>query len=281
MKFLLSLLFSIYSLYAESIFFNPLPEEDYIVHYGESFCDELYYHSYRSRKYHTAIDYIKKWKSNPIIKGESDYTRLLALYKKHFINIPTNANFWNQPDKAISFMKLNLYRDGFEIIDTNIGLYPKEEIEKSYGYGDTVYSIYPGKVVDAYNPAKPSGWGKSILIEHSAPDGMVFEIFWNQKSLHLEKFYSGYFHNSSNFVRIGDYVLKGDPICKIGDANGIFHSLYGKLGIREGAHLHFEIRLKKYSLFPNNEILSNQEYLREIYIDPAYFLKNTILHKKE
>jgi hypothetical protein len=281
MKFLLLLLFFIFSLSAETIFLSPLPEEDYVIHFGESFCDELYYHSYRSKKFHTAIDYIKKWKANPIIRGETDYDRLLTLYKKQFITLPTQADFWNHRDKAISFMKLNLYRDGFEIVDTDIGLYPKEEIEKSYGYGDTVYSIYPGIVVDAFNPSTPSGWGKSLLIEHRASDGKIFQISWNQKSFRLEKFYSGYFHNSSNLVNIGDFILQGTPICKIGDANGIFHSLYGKPGIREGAHLHFEIRLQKHSLFPTNDILSNQEKLKEIYIDPEYFLKNAKLRKRE
>jgi hypothetical protein len=270
----------IYEIGAESLFSPPLPEDAYTIHFGELFCDEMYYYSYRSKKFHTANDYIKKWNSEHIVKGETDYNILLNLYKKQFLNVPEKATFWKSKDSAISFMKLNLYRDGFDIVDTTIGLYPKEILEKSYGYGELAFSVYPGITIDTFDPTEPSGWGKSLLIEHLAPENMVFEINWLNRTLRLDRFYSGYFHNSANLVKKGDYIKRGDPVSRIGDANGIFNSTHGKLGIREGAHLHFEIRLKKYSLFPDTEVLSNKEKLTEIYIDPDYFLKNAKLVKK-
>ena len=280
-NYLFLILFLIISeLGSESLFSPPLPEDAYTVHFGELFCDEMYYYSYRSKKFHTAIDYIKKWNSEHIVKGETDYTILLNLYKKQFLTLPEKATFWKAKDKAISFMKLNLYRDGFDIVDTEIGLYPKEEFEKSYGYGELAFSVYPGIAIETFDPTEPSGWGKSILIEHQAPENMVFEINWLNRTLRLDRFYSGYFHNSANLAKKGDYIKKGDPVSKIGDANGIFNSIHGRLGIREGAHLHFEIRVKKYSLFPDAELLSNKQKLKEIYIDPDYFLKSAKLVKK-
>ena len=57
---------------SESLFSPPLPEDAYTIHFGELFCDEMYYYSYRSKKFHTAIDYIKKWNSGHIVKGETD-----------------------------------------------------------------------------------------------------------------------------------------------------------------------------------------------------------------
>lgn len=274
------LFYSLNFIYSEDIFFQPLSDH-YIIHPGENFCDEMYYHSYRSRKYHTAIDYIKKWKNKPILQGENDLTNLLALYQKNFSN-PTieTSSFWNDKVKLKEFLKINLYRDGFDIIDTNLGLYPKSKLDESYGHGDIAYAIYDGYVVDSFDPVEPSGWGKSVLIEHIAPKGKVFEIFWKNKSYRLEKFWSGYFHNESNLVGKNDKVSKGKAICKIGDANGIFNSLHGKNGIKEGSHLHFEIRIQEAPLFPNNNILSNKEKVESIYIDPKYFLENTALVNK-
>ena len=274
------LFYSLNFIYSEDIFHKPL-SDDYMIHPGENFCDEMYYHSYRSRKYHTAIDYIKKWKNKPILQGENDLTNLLALYQKNFSN-PTieTSSFWNDKVKLKEFLKINLYRDGFDIIDTNLGLYPKSKLDESYGHGDIVYAIYDGYVIDSFDPVEPSGWGKSVLIEHVAPEGKVFEIFWKNKSYRLEKFWSGYFHNEFNLVGKNDKVSKGKAICKIGDANGIFNSLHGKNGIKEGSHLHFEIRIQEAPLFPNNNVLSNKEKVESIYIDPKYFLENTSLVNK-
>ncbi len=274
------LFFSLSFIYSEDFLQNPL-SDDYMIHPGEGFCDEMYYHSYRSRKYHTAVDYIKKWKKAPILQGENDLSNLLTLYQKKFPNsIVETSSFWKNKEKLKEFLKINLYREGLDIIDTNIGLYPKSNLDDSYGHGDKVYAIYNGVVVDSFDPLEPSGWGKSILLEHNAPDGKVFEIIWKNKLYRLEKFWSGYFHNESNLVSKNDIITKGQAICKIGSANGIFNTLNGKNGIKEGSHLHFEIRIRESSLFPESSILSNREKVESIYIDPIYFLENSKLVNK-
>lgn len=252
---------------------------DYTIHPGEGFCDEMYYHSYHSRKYHTAVDLIKKWNGEHIFSGISDYKSLLIEYQARFQTIPEEAKFWSNPEKAIEFMKINLYREGLEIVDTKAGLYPREFPDLSYGHGDFVQSIFPGTVIAVFNPDEPKGWGKSILIEHNAPPGMVFSVLWNSEELKLKKIWSGYFHNSENLVTMNDRVQKGQNIAKIGDANGIFNTLKGTSGIREGSHLHFEIRIRKYGLFPEPQIQTNLSKLKKIYIDPIYFLQNAKFKK--
>lgn len=253
--------------------------KDYIIHPGEEFCDEMYYYSYRSRKHHTAVDFIKRWSEDHTSFGISDYASLLNEYESRFNNIPREANFWTDSQKAIKFMKISLYRDGLDIVDTELGLYPRDFPDLFYGHGESVQSIFPGTVVDIFSPDEPNGWGKSILVEHRAPRGMFFSIKWNEKELRLQKFWSGYFHNSVNMVRKNEKVSKGQSIARIGDANGIFNTLRGTKGIQEGSHLHFEIRIKKYKLFPDSHIQSNLLELKKIYIDPIYFLENAKLGK--
>lgn len=276
MKMILLSLMLFHHLNAESLFIFPL-SSDYIKHPGEGFCDEMYYYSYHSRKYHTAIDYIRKWKGSHLISGINDYSILLEEYIKLFGRVPNEAGFWTDTQKGKDFLKINLYREGMDIVDTSLGLYPREFPDLSYGHSDTIKAIYDGLVIDSFNPSEPKGWGKSILLEHSAPRGKVFSIKWKDTEYALEKVWSGYFHNSENLVKDKQKVIKGQPIARIGDANGIFNSLNGVRGIQEGSHLHFEIRIKYYGLFPKNQIQSNLADLQKIYIDPEYFLNNVVI----
>ena len=266
--------------YSTESFTYPLPSNFYI-HPGEGFCDEMYYHSYHSRKYHTAVDYIKKWDGTPLILGENNFSKLIKNYQDKFFSLPKDAIFWKNQALRLEFIKINLYREGMDIIDTTLGLYPRSESDSNYGHGQVVYAIYPGIVTDSYDPEEVSGWGKSILIEHSAPKSKLFQIHWKGKLLQLNRVWSGYFHNSENLVKKDDLVEQGQIICKIGDANGIFNTIKGKSGIQEGSHLHFEIRIRQYSLFPQGDILSRRDEIEKIYIDPEYFLKNVkIINKK-
>jgi len=79
-----------------------------------------------------------------------------------------------------------------------------------YGYSDVVVSR-SGKVV-FYSPSL-KGFGKTIIVDHG--DG----------------FLTVYARNSEVFVKLGESVVKGEPIAKIGSA-----------GRDKNAYLHFEIR---------------------------------------
>lgn len=267
-------------LIAESLFHSPVPI-DFWIHPGEGFCDEMYYHSYSGRTYHTAEDYIKKWKRSKVQEGEDSLDVLEKLQLEHYQYLPQNASFWNDIQQRKNFFKINLYRIGLDIYDTDLGLYPRTPTDDNYGYGENFYAIYDGVVVASVDIEKQIGWGKALLVLHKAPKGHVFSIPWKGKVLHLNEFWTQYSHNETHLVELHEEVKKGDVLGTIGDGNGIFHSMYGKPRLKEGAHLHFEIRIKNYPLFPSRQILTNKEELTEIYIQPSYFLKEAKLIKKK
>ncbi len=263
-------------LLANSLFHPPVLE-DFFIHPGEGFCDEMYYYSYSTRTYHTAEDYIKKWKKKPIQLGEDNIETLEKLHLQHYGHLPTQASFWDNLELRKNFLKINLYRDGLDIIDTNLGLYPRTETDEAYGYGENFFAVYDGRVIANVEPETPLGWGKALLIKHTAPEGFVFEITWNEQKRQLKEFWTQYSHNETHLVGLNELVKKGEILGTIGDGNGIFHSIHGKKRIKEGAHLHFEIRIKDYPIFPSKSLLQSKEKLTEIYIQPSYFLKNAIL----
>lgn len=279
LSWLFYFLFSANSLISNSIFQSPV-SEDFILHPGEGFCDEMYYYSYSGRTYHTAEDYIRKWKKKPIRKGEQALEVLEKHHLKYYGYLPENASFWENPKLRLDFLKINLYRNGFPIIDTDLGLYPRTETDEAYGYGENFFAVYDGKVIANFEPEIPAGWGKAILVKHNAPDGFVFVINWKNQRLELSDFWTQYSHNETHLVDLHEDVKKGDVLGTIGDGNGIFHSIHGKDKIREGAHLHFEIRIKDAPLFPSKALLQNKDKLTDIYIDPSYFLKNAKLEPK-
>lgn len=85
-------------------------------------------------------------------------------------------------------------------------------------YGDPVYSISNGVVTEAVQFY--GGWGKVVRIAHE----------WNESGK-LKKVESLYAHMDTMMVKVGDTVIRGQKIGKIGNAEGIYY-----------AHLHLEIR---------------------------------------
>ncbi|MCB1178506.1 MAG: M23 family metallopeptidase, partial [Leptospiraceae bacterium] len=241
-----------------SRFFHSPISQDFFLHPGEGFCDEMYYFSYNSRKYHSGEDYILKWKEKDILTNLS-FNKLFQYQKKHFHFIPTEAEFWKTPENRIDFLKINLYRAGLDIIDTKLGLYPKTNDDKYYGYGEPIYAIYDAVVEASLNPTTPKGWGKTILLKHILTGKRRLHIKWKGRNLKLKYFYSQYSHLKENYLSVNQKVVRGEKIGEVGDANGIFNSLNGIKDIREGAHLHFEIRFKKADIVVSKEILSNKE----------------------
>jgi hypothetical protein len=272
---------SFYGTIQANSLFHPPVGEDFFLHPGEGFCDEMYQHSYTSRTFHTAEDYIRKWKKKHILKGEDDLAQLEKLQLKHYGHLPKQAHFWEDTEKRKAFLKINLYRQGLPIIDTKLGLYPRTETDESYGYGENFFAVYDGKVIASLDIEQPVGWGKAMLLQHKAPEGQVFEIYWNNKLHRLPEFWTQYSHNETHLVEMNDEVKKGEILGTIGDGNGIFHSLHGKDKIREGAHLHFEIRIQNYSLFPTKSLLRDKNKVMEVFIEPSYFLQNAKLVSKD
>jgi hypothetical protein len=262
---------------ADPAFISPV-SEDFWIHPGEGFCDKMYYHSYSARRYHTGVDYILKWKEAHI---QTDVTLeyLLSKQKEFFGYVPQLSDFGNSEEKWKNFLKINVYRTVEEIVDTRLGLYPKTKDDLKYGFGMPVVAIYDGVVEEEVSPENPKGWGKAILIRHDAPRGKKFIVHWNGKKHRLSRVWSQYAHTQKNLFRVGDKVFKGDEVATIGDGNGIFQSKTGVVTIREGAHLHFEIRLIKNKLFPEKDVLIDKEKLQSIYIDPYYFLLNARVEK--
>ena len=85
-------------------------------------------------------------------------------------------------------------------------------------FGDPIYSVSNGTVTEAVQFS--GGWGMVIRIAHE----------WNESGK-LKKVESLYAHMDTMLVKVGDSVLKGQLIGKIGNAEGIYY-----------AHLHLEIR---------------------------------------
>lgn len=265
-------------LFSQSLFHPPV-SKNFWIHPGEGFCDEMYYYSYSGRTYHTAEDYIKTWEITPIREGEDNLEILEKLQLEYYGYLPKEASFWGNLEERKKFLKINLYRVGLDIYDTSLGLYPRTPTDHYYGYGENFYAVYDGVVVAAVDTEQQIGWGKALLVLHKAPKDHAFSILWKGKKLQLNEFWTQYSHNETHMVEIHDNVKKGDVLGTVGDGNGIFHSMNGKSRIKEGAHLHFEIRIKNYPLFPSRKILTNKEELTEIYIQPSYFLKEAKLVK--
>ncbi len=87
--------------------------------------------------------------------------------------------------------------------------------------GDSVYAAGAGRVVFA-KEAGP-GWGKMVILAHRvpvAPDSQEWKV-WQTVYAHLERIE----------VRLGERVVRGQPIGSVGTADGLYL-----------AHLHFEVR---------------------------------------
>ncbi len=263
--------------WADPMFRSPV-SEDFWIHPGEGFCDEMYYHSYSARRYHTGEDYILKWKEEHI---QSDVTLeyLLSKQKEFYGYVPQLSDFGNSEQSWKDFLKINVYRTSEEIVDTKLGLYPKTKDDLKYGFGMPVYAIYDGVVEEEVSPENPKGWGKAILIRHDAPKGKKFIVQWNGKEHRLSRIWSQYAHTQKNLFRVGNKVSRGVEVATIGDGNGIFQTKTGVITIREGAHLHFEIRIAKNKLFPDKDTLIDKQKLQSIYINPTYFLLNVRVEK--
>lgn len=100
--------------------------------------------------------------------------------------------------------------------------------------GDPIFSTADGLVIYAGEPSP--GWGKLVVIAHTAPDG---------RPLH-----SMYAHLNKIEVAIGSLVPRGAKVGTVGTANGFYP-----------AHLHFEMRASDgvdigagYAMFPLNRL---------------------------
>ena len=111
--------------------------------------------------------------------------------------------------------------------------------------GDPIYSISNGYVRAAWD-AGP-GWGNIIRVVHKMPEGNVYN--------YVEALYA---HCDTMQVQKGEFVLKGQQIGTIGNANGAYY-----------AHLHFELR-HDLDLPLGGGYSSNTKG----YLDPTRFIKN-------
>jgi murein DD-endopeptidase MepM/ murein hydrolase activator NlpD len=100
--------------------------------------------------------------------------------------------------------------------------------------GNPIFSTADGLVIYAGEPSP--GWGKLVVIAHTAPDG---------RPLH-----SMYAHLNRIDVAIGSLVARGAKVGTVGTANGYYP-----------AHLHFEMRASDgvdigagYAMFPLNRL---------------------------
>lgn len=96
-----------------------------------------------------------------------------------------------------------------------------EGIDIAAPAGTKIVAAADGKVT--FSGWGPSGYGKIIMIKHSA------------------KYVTVYSHNSKNLVLAGKSVKQGDAI-----------ALVGETGRANGSHLHFEVRVY---LIPRNPLL--------------------------
>ncbi|MCP5512685.1 MAG: M23 family metallopeptidase [Leptospiraceae bacterium] len=267
------LLFSQF-LFSEEVLHSPV-DEDFLIHPGEHFCDKIYYHSYSGRSFHTGIDYIETWKSKHIYLNPYSIQDMENILKLKTSYLPSKELFSDSEYKI--YLETNLYRNGIRLLDTSIGLYPPSKDEKNYGYGRNVYSIYKGKVINLFDPQKAEKWGKTILIEHESPVGQKFVFRNSEVRSGFQKFWTLYSHLSKITVVQNQVVSGGEKIGAIGHGNGIFHTMMGGNGIKEGSHLHFEVRKRLANLFPSKALLKNRNGVESIYYDPEVFLENLVL----
>ena len=95
---------------------------------------------------------------------------------------------------------------------------PHKGIDIAADTGEPIHAALEGKVVFA---GTQRGYGNVIILEH---DNFVMTV---------------YAHNEANLVRLGDDVIKGQPIATV-----------GQTGTATGPHLHFEYRLKGKAINP-------------------------------
>ncbi len=127
------------------------------------------------------------------------------------------------------------------------GIYhPGEDWARSGGggYGDPVYAVADGTIVDAVNLGAGGG-GKTILIEHGLPDGSTI---WSMYT-HLAR-----------MDRTSGSVTKGTQIGTVGDGEGTY-----------APHLHWEIRIRDTGY---GVCGWSQEQIRQYYTNPSDFVNS-------
>ena len=118
------------------------------------------------------------------------------------------------------------------------------DIAQSGCYGESIYAIYAGTIVQAGDPSNDWGWGNIIVLALS-------HIGHN-----LGARFVRYAHMSKVSVKKGDIVGMGDILGEIGDADGAY-----------APHLHFDARSSPYK---NVSIKSygTEDWIDSNYIDP-------------
>ncbi|GED33920.1 M23 family metallopeptidase [Brevibacillus centrosporus] len=138
-----------------------------------------------------------------------------------------NAGEWMWPTPTITHITSNFgkrLRNGAFEGHQGIDIAPSGG--KGLAAGHMVYAPRDGTVIKA---GKSNGYGIAVFIKHK--DGMTTEL--------------GHLQYNGIFVKVGDYVKKGDPVATIG---------YGKVGDSSGPHLHVSIDL------PNSRVRTNPIY---------------------
>ncbi|MCK5345773.1 MAG: M23 family metallopeptidase, partial [Candidatus Heimdallarchaeota archaeon] len=130
-----------------------------------------------------------------------------------------------KPKKTIisKLPKLKLFLPVNGTVTSEFGLRngrPHKGIDIATDTGEPIHAALEGKVVFA---GTQRGYGNVIILEHS---NFVMTV---------------YAHNEANLVRLGDEVMKGQPIATV-----------GQTGTASGPHLHFEYRLKGKAINPRD-----------------------------
>lgn len=92
-------------------------------------------------------------------------------------------------------------------------------------FGDSIYAIADGVVVDIDTIATPDSFGKSMRVRYLMPDGQQLD--------------SVYMHLKDILIAANSVVFAGQKIATLGDSNGFYAG---------SAHLHWEVR--KDLMFP-------------------------------
>lgn len=106
-------------------------------------------------------------------------------------------------------------------------------------YGSPVYAMQDGRVIRS---GSRGGYGLAITIEHYYPD-----------IPQMPKLQTTYGHNAVLYVKVGEYVRRGQIISSVGST-----------GRSTGPHLHFEVTYKGHLVDPIDYLTKLPSYLAYI-----------------
>ncbi|MDO9578702.1 MAG: peptidoglycan DD-metalloendopeptidase family protein [Candidatus Cloacimonadales bacterium] len=119
--------------------------------------------------------------------------------------------------------KVDLFMPVNGVVTSEFGIrdgLPHKGVDFGCDMGEPIYATLAGKVVFA---GTQHGYGNIVILEH---DNLIMTV---------------YAHNESNLVRLGETVIKGQPIATV-----------GQTGNASAPHLHFEYRVKGKAINPRD-----------------------------